>query len=89
MIAFVKDMKRFWLFATSAFLFQIFAVSTRAQTAAANNASPTSESRCTSVSGQIDFDLLPTQAQKGAQFWSGVAFKQGWCPTPDLSEALR
>jgi hypothetical protein len=38
MIALVKDMKRPWLFATPAFLFQIFAVSTRDQTTAPNNA---------------------------------------------------
>jgi TPR repeat protein len=92
MIAFVKDMNRFWLFATPAFLFQIFAVWTCDQTTAANNAAPTSESKCASVSGQIDFDRLLASAQQGdagAKFWSGVAFEQGWCGTLDLTEALQ
>jgi len=53
MIAFVKDMKRPWLFATPAFLFQIFAVSTRDQTTAANNAAPTCCTKTEAASNRI------------------------------------
>jgi len=53
MIALVKDMKRPWLFATPAFLFQIFAVSTRDQTTAANNAAPTCCTKTEAASNRI------------------------------------
>jgi TPR repeat protein len=40
----------------------------------------------------IDFDRLLARAQKGdpdAQFWSGAAFDDGWCGTPNLIEAVK